>query len=145
LEQQNPSIKSTVNQLKMKQREGVGGSSRTNLCREWSSCSHDGRRGRIHIGLWPEVVISSSWPGMTDLCQQSLGWSRNRPHTSNCVLVTVVTQAVVGLEKSIVAAGRERRRRVGRVAVAVRRVRALWIYLARSRICPMRNCTRNCV
>jgi hypothetical protein len=59
---------------------------------------------------------------------------KRRPHTSNCVLVTVVTQGAVGLEKSRAAAGRERRRRAGRVAAAVGRVRVLWVYLARSRI-----------
>jgi hypothetical protein len=118
------------------EREGVGGSSRTNLYREWSSCSHDGRRGRIHVGSWPEVAGSSSWPGMTltDPRQPSLGWPDVRPHASNRVLVTVVTQGAVGLEKSRVAAGRERWRRAGRVAATVGRIRALWIYLARSRI-----------
>jgi hypothetical protein len=118
------------------EREGVGGSSRTNLCREWSSCSRDGRRGWIHGGSWPEAVGSSSWPGTTptDPHQPSLGWPDVRPHASNCVLVTVVTQGAVGLEKSRVAAGRERRRRAGRLAAAVGRMRALWICLARSRI-----------
>jgi hypothetical protein len=50
----------------------------------------------------------SSWPGMTstDLRQSSLGWRDVRPHASNCVLVTVVTQEAVGLEKSRAAAGR---------------------------------------
>jgi hypothetical protein len=116
------------------EREGVGGSSRTNLCREWSSCSHDGRRGRIHGGSWPEVAGSSSWPGTmsTDLRQPSLGWQDVRPHASNRVLITIVTQGAVGLEKSRAAAGRDRRRRAGRVVVAVGRMRALWICLARS-------------
>jgi hypothetical protein len=79
---------------------------------------------------------SSSWPGTTstDPRQPSLGWPDVRSHTSNSVLVTVVTQGAVGLEKSRVAAGRERRRRVGRLAAAVGRMRALWICLARSRI-----------
>jgi hypothetical protein len=69
---------------------------------------------------------SSSWPGTT-----SLGWPDVRPHASNRVLVT---QGAMGLEKSRAAAGRERRRRAGRLAVAVRRMRVLWIFLARSRI-----------
>jgi hypothetical protein len=79
---------------------------------------------------------SSSWPGTTstDLRQPSLGWSDVRPHTSNRILVTVVTQGAVGLEKRKAAAGRERQRRAGRVAAAVGRMRALWICLARSRI-----------
>jgi hypothetical protein len=53
---------------------------------------------------------SSSWTGTmsTDPCQPSLGWPDVRPHASNRVLVTVVTQGAVGLEKSRVAAGRER-------------------------------------
>jgi hypothetical protein len=87
---------------------------------------------------------------MIDPHQPSLGWSGSHPHASNRVLVTVVTQGVVGLEKSRVAAGTERRRRAGgerrrraggerrrragRVAVVVARVRVLWICLARSRI-----------
>jgi hypothetical protein len=79
---------------------------------------------------------SSSWPGTTstDPLQPSLGWTDVRPHTSNLVLVTVVTQGAVGLEKSRVAAGRERRRRAGRLAAAVGRMQVLWICLARSRI-----------
>jgi hypothetical protein len=82
------------------------------------------------------VVGSSSWPGMTltELRQLSLGWPDIRPDASNRVLVTVVTQGAVRLEKSRAAAGRERRRRVGRVATAVGRMQALWICLARSRI-----------
>jgi hypothetical protein len=116
------------------EREGVGGSSRTNLCREWSSCSRDGQRGRIHVGSWPEVDGLSSWPGMTDLRQPSLGWPESHSHSSNRVLVIVVTQGAMGLEKSRVAAGRERRRRAGTVAVAVGRVQVLWICLAMSRI-----------
>jgi hypothetical protein len=53
---------------------------------------------------------SSLWPGMTstDPRQPSLGWSDVRLHASNRVLVTVVTQGAVGLEKSRAAAGRER-------------------------------------
>jgi hypothetical protein len=79
---------------------------------------------------------SSSWPGtmLMDPRQPSLGWRDVRPHASNCVLVTVVTQRAVGLEKSRAAAGRERRRRAGRLAEAVGRMRVLWICLARSRI-----------
>jgi hypothetical protein len=79
---------------------------------------------------------SSSWPGTTstDPRQPSLGWPNVRPHASNRVLVTVVTQRAVGLEKSRAAAGRERRRRAGRLEVAVGRMRALCIYLARSQI-----------
>jgi hypothetical protein len=50
----------------------------------------------------------------------SLGWLGSRPHTGNCVLVTVATQGAVGLEKSRVATGRKRQRRVGRVAVTTR-------------------------
>jgi hypothetical protein len=69
---------------------------------------------------------SSSWPGTT-----SLGWPDVRPHASNRVLVTL---GAMGLEKSRAAAGRERRRRAGRLAVAVGRMRVLWIFLARSRI-----------
>jgi hypothetical protein len=124
------------------EREGVGGLSKTNLYREWSRCSRDGRRGRIHVSSWPEMAGSSSWSGMTDPRQPSLGWSGNRSHANNHVLVTVVTQGVVGLEKSRAATGRERRRRaggerqrrVGRLAAAVGWVRALWIYLTRSQI-----------
>jgi hypothetical protein len=117
-------------------REGIGGSSRTNLYREWSSCPRDGRRGRIHVGSWPEATGSSLWVGTmsTDARQPSLGWPDVRPHASNRVRVTVVTQGAVGLEKSRAAAGRERRRRAGRVAAAVLTMRALWICLARSRI-----------
>jgi hypothetical protein len=79
---------------------------------------------------------SSSWPGTTstDPHQPSLGWRDVHPHTSNRVLVTIVTQGAVGLEKSRAAAGRERRRGAGQLAAAVGRMRALWIYLARSRI-----------
>jgi hypothetical protein len=43
-------------------------------------------------------------------------------------------QGAVGLEKSRAVAGRERRRRAGRVAAAVGRMRASWICLGRSRI-----------
>jgi hypothetical protein len=79
---------------------------------------------------------SSSWSGTTstDPRQLSLGWPDVRPHASNRVLITVVTQGAVGLEKSRAAAGRERRRRAGRLAAAVGRMRVLWICLARSRI-----------
>jgi hypothetical protein len=126
------------------ERAGVGGSSSTILYCEWSSCSRDGRRGRIHVGLWPEAAGSSSWLGTmsTDLHQPSLGSPGRRPYASNRVLVTVVTQGVVGLEKSRAVVGREWRRRVrrerrrqaGRVAATVGRGRTLWICLARSRI-----------
>jgi hypothetical protein len=118
------------------EREGVGGSSRTNLCREWSSCSHDGRRGQIHVGSWPEAAGTSSWLGTTstDPRQPSLGWTEVRPHASNRILVTVVVQGAVGLEKSRAAAGREQWRRAGRLAAAVGTMRTLWICLARSRI-----------
>jgi hypothetical protein len=79
---------------------------------------------------------SSSWLGTTstDLRQPSLGWPDVRPHASNCILVTVITQGAVGLEKSRAAARRERRRRAGRLVAVVGRMRALWICLARSRI-----------
>jgi hypothetical protein len=118
------------------EREGVGGWSWTNLYRGWSSCSRDGRRGRIHGGSWPEEAGSSSWPGTTstDPHQPSLGWPDVRLHDSNRVLISVVTQGAVGLEKSRAAAGRERRRRAGRVVATVGRMRALWICLVRSRI-----------
>jgi hypothetical protein len=76
---------------------------------------------------------SSSWLGTTstDPRQPSLGWPDICLHANNRVLVT---QGVAGLEKSRAAAGRERRRRAGRLAVAVGRMQALWICLARSRI-----------
>jgi hypothetical protein len=76
---------------------------------------------------------SSSWPGTTstDPHQPCLGWPDVRPHASNCVLIM---QGAVGLVKSRAAVERERRRRAGRLAAAVRRMRVLWIYLARSRI-----------
>jgi hypothetical protein len=79
---------------------------------------------------------SSSWPGMTstDPRRPSLGWPDVRPDTSNHVLVTIVTQGAAGLEKSRAAAGRERRRRAGRLAAAVGRMRVLWICLERIRI-----------
>jgi hypothetical protein len=79
---------------------------------------------------------SLSWPGTTstDQRQPSLGWPDVRLHASNRILVTVATQGAVGLEKSRAAAGRERRRRAGRLAAAVGRMRVLWICLARSRI-----------
>jgi hypothetical protein len=83
---------------------------------------------------WP--ADSLSWPGTTstDPRQLSLGWPDVCPHTSNRVLVTVVTQGAVGLEKSGAAAGRERRRRAERQAATLGRMRALWICLARSRL-----------
>jgi hypothetical protein len=76
---------------------------------------------------------SSSWPGttLTDPRHPSLGWPDVRQDASNCVLIT---QGAEGLEKSRAVAGRERRRRAGRPAAAVGRMRALWICLARSRI-----------
>jgi hypothetical protein len=79
---------------------------------------------------------SSSWQGTTstDPRQPSLGWTDVRTHASNHVLVTVLTQGAMGLEKSRAAAGRERRRRAGRLAAAVERMRTLWICLVRSRI-----------
>jgi hypothetical protein len=79
---------------------------------------------------------SSSWPGTTSTDSRQLPLARRnmRPHASNRVLVTVITQGAVGLEKSRTAAGRERRRRARRLAAAVGRMRALWISLARSRI-----------
>jgi hypothetical protein len=79
---------------------------------------------------------SSSWSGTTssDQHQPSLGWPDVCPHASNHVLITVVTQGAVGLEKSRAAAGKERRRRAGRLAAAVGRMQALSICIARSRI-----------
>jgi hypothetical protein len=79
---------------------------------------------------------SSSWPGTTSTYprQPSLGWSDVRLHASNHVLITVVAQGAVRLEKSRAAAGREWRRPAGRVAAAVGRMRALWVCVARSRI-----------
>jgi hypothetical protein len=76
---------------------------------------------------------SSSWLGTTSTNprQPSLGWPDVRLHASNRVLVT---QGVVGLEKSRAAAGRERQRRVGRLAMALGRMWVLWICLVRSRI-----------
>jgi hypothetical protein len=73
-----------------------------------------------------QLAGSSSWPGKTstDLRQPSLGWPDVCSQASNRVLVTVVTQGAVGLEKSRVAAVRERRRRAGRLAGAVGRMRA---------------------
>jgi hypothetical protein len=114
----------------------TGGSSMTNLCREWSRCSRDGRRGQIHGGSWTDEAGSSSWPGTTSTVprQPSLGWPDVRPHASNCLLVTVVTHGAVGLEKSRAAVRRERRRWAGRVAVEMGRMRALRICLARNRI-----------
>jgi hypothetical protein len=91
---------------------------------------------RIHGGSWPEAAGSLSWPGTTsmDPRQPSLSWLDVRPHASNRVLVTVVMHGAVELEKSRAAAGRDRRRRAGRVAAAMGRMQALWICLARSRI-----------
>jgi hypothetical protein len=91
-----------------------------------------GARSTTACGL-RQPTVSSSWPGTTsmDPRQPSLGWPDGRPHASNRVLVM---QGAVGLEKCRAAAGRERRRRVGRLAVAVGRMWALWICLARSRI-----------
>jgi hypothetical protein len=68
---------------------------------------------------------SSLWAGTmsTDPLQPSLGWPDVRPHANNRVLVTVVTQGAEGLEKSRAEAGRERRRRAGRL-VAVKASRA---------------------
>jgi hypothetical protein len=139
----NPHWHEYITDWVVEQREGVGGSSRTNLYREWSSCSCEGRRGQIHVTSWPDVVGLSSCLGMTDPHQPSLSWPGSRPHTSNCVLITVVTQGAVGLEKSWAASRRERwsrawrvrRRRAGWVAVAVGRVWVLWICLVRNRIC----------
>jgi hypothetical protein len=108
----NPHWHEYITDLVAEEREGVGGSSRTNLCREWSSCSPDGRRGRIRVDSWPEAAGSSSWPGTTSMDQHQpyLGWPEKRPHTNNRLLVTVVTQGAVGLEKSRATTGRERRR-----------------------------------
>jgi hypothetical protein len=54
---------------------------------------------------------SSSWSGTTstDSRQPSLGWPDIHPHASNRVLVTVVSQGAVGLEKSRAAAGTRER------------------------------------
>jgi hypothetical protein len=123
------------------EREGVGGSSRNNLCHEWSSYCRDGRRGRIHNGSWPEATGSSSWLGTTstDLRQPSLGCPDVRPHASNHVLVTVVTQGAVGLEKSMAAAGRERCRRAVQASGSGGGENAgILICLARSRIWMVR-------
>jgi hypothetical protein len=46
------------------------------------------------------MVSSSSWPGMTDLHQPSLGWPGSRPHASNRILVTVVRQGAVGWRRA---------------------------------------------
>jgi hypothetical protein len=83
---------------------------------------------------WP--AGSSSWSGTTstDPRQPSLGWPDVRPHASNRVLVAIVTQGAVGLEKSRAAVGRQRRKRAERLAAAVGRMRALWICLARHQI-----------
>jgi hypothetical protein len=87
---------------------------------------------------------SSSWPGTTstDLRQPSLGWPDVRPHASNRVLITVVTQVAVGLEKSRAAMGREWRRRTGRLAAAVGRMRAIG---GGGREEPNMNDAHNCV
>jgi hypothetical protein len=52
--------------------------------------------------LWPEAAGSSSWPGMTstDPRQLSLDSPDVRPHASNRVLVTVVTQGAVGWRRA---------------------------------------------
>jgi hypothetical protein len=73
-----------------------------------------GARSTVACGL-RRPGGSSSWLGTTsmDLCQPSLGSMDVCPHASNRVLVTIVTQGAVGLEKSRAAAGRERRRRAG--------------------------------
>jgi hypothetical protein len=49
-----------------------------------------------------QPVGSSSWPGTTstDPCQPSLGWPDVRLHTSNGVLVTIVTQGAVGWRRA---------------------------------------------
>jgi hypothetical protein len=85
---------------------------------------------------------SSSWPGTTstDTRQPSLGWLDIHLHASNRVLITAIMHGAVGLEKIRAVVGRERRRRAGRLAAAVGRMRALWIYLARSRIWTVRVC-----
>jgi hypothetical protein len=75
-----------------------------------------GRRRRIHV--------NHLYVGREDV----------RPHASNRVLVTVVTQGAVRLKKSRAVVGRERRRRVGRVAATVGRMHVLWICLVRSQI-----------
>jgi hypothetical protein len=119
------------------EREGVGGSTRlTYVTNEVVVLVMVGGAGSTAARGLRRPAGSSSWPGMTstDPRQPSLGWPDVRPHASNCVLVTVVTQGAVGLEKSRAAAMRERRRRAGRLAAAVGRMRALWICLARSRI-----------
>jgi hypothetical protein len=94
-----------------------------------------GARSTAAHGL-RRLAGSSSWSGttLTDPRNPSLGWPDIRPHASNRILVTVVMQGAVGLEKSRAAAGRERRRRARRLAAAVGRMRVLWICLARSRI-----------
>jgi hypothetical protein len=76
-----------------------------------------------------EAAGSSLWSGTTttDPCQAPLGWPDVRPHASNPVPVTIVMQGAVELEKSRVAVGRDRRRRAGRVAPEVGRMRTLWI------------------
>jgi hypothetical protein len=60
--------------------------------------------------LVTEAADSSSWLGTmsTDPRQPSLDWLRRCPHASNRVLVAVVWQGAVGLEKSRAAVGRER-------------------------------------
>jgi hypothetical protein len=70
---------------------------------------------------------SSSWleKTSTDPRQPFSGWPNVRPHATNRVLITVVMQGAVGLEKSRAAAGRERRRRAGRLVAAVMRMRAM--------------------
>jgi hypothetical protein len=119
------------------EREGVGVQvGQTSVANEVVVLVMVGGAGSTAARGLRRLAGSSSWPGTTstDPLQPSLGWTDVRPHTSNLVLVTVVTQGAVGLEKSRVAAGRERRRRAGRLAAAVGRMQVLWICLARSRI-----------
>jgi hypothetical protein len=119
------------------EREGVGVQvGQTSVANEVVVLVMVGGAGSTAARGLRRLAGSSSWPGTTstDPRQPSLGWPDVHPHASNRVLVTIVTQGAVGLEKSRAAAGRERRRRAGRLAVAVGRMRALWICLARSRI-----------
>jgi hypothetical protein len=119
------------------EREGVGVQvGQTSVANEVVVLVMVGGAGSTAARGLRRLAGSSSWPGTTstDPRQPSLGWPDVHPHASNRVLVTIVTQGAVGLEKSRAAAGRERRRRAGRLAVAVGRMRALWICLAKSRI-----------
>jgi hypothetical protein len=54
---------------------------------------------------WIQVYLSTPGTASTDLRQPSLGWPGRRLHASNHVVVTVVKQGAVGLEKSRVAVG----------------------------------------